>query len=335
MNKLTKDYVNKIEELLKEGVNVDNGTIELLNQTFEVNPTKPVILSPERKVSPYYLAGELMWYLTGSNSTKQIAYYSKFWNKISDDGETNRSAYGYRMFHEFEDNLGTGVNFNQFYKVIETLKADPTSRQAIISLYLPHNKETKDEICTLNLQFFIRDEKLHMIVNMRSNDIILGTANDIFMFSIIQQILAIKLDVKVGKYYHNAASLHLYDRHFKQAEKIVSEALENDLFFKDLMYKYPTNSQIKITEVFVKELDELANLEVYIRTSTEPVKVIAGKVLNKMDKKLNDEFSQTIAATLLLYRCRQEKDDFKTYDMVYENINHILHPLFHILIINN
>lgn len=333
MNQLTKDYVNKIEELLKYGMNVDNGTIELLNQTFEVDPTRPVILAPERKVSPYYLAGELMWYLMGSNSTKQIAYYSKFWNKISDDGTTNRSAYGHRMFHEFQDNLGTGVNFNQFYKVIETLKADPTSRQAIISLYLPHNKQTKDEICTLNLQFFIRDNRLHMIVNMRSNDIILGTANDIFMFSMIQQILAVKLDVKVGKYYHNAASLHLYDRHFSMSKKIVNDSIENDLFFKALMCKYPTNAKIELNSNFVDDLTQLSDLEVYIRTSTEPINVLAGRVLNRISK-LKDEFSQTIATTLLLYRCRQEKDDFKTYDMVYENTNHILHPLFHILIIN-
>lgn len=333
MNQLTIDYVDKIEQLLKNGDNVDNGTKELLNQTFEVNPKQPVILSPERKVSPYYLAGELLWYLMGSNSTKQIAYYSKFWNKISDDGVTNRSAYGYRMFNKFEDNLGTGVDFNQFYKVIETLEADPNSRQAIISLYLPHNKQTKDEICTLNLQFFIRNDALHMIVNMRSNDIILGTANDIFMFSIIQQILAVKLGVEVGKYYHNAASLHLYERHFKMAKSIVIQAMNDDLKWKSTMYQYDdADTEINITEVFVSELNDICDLEKYIRTSDEQIKVLAEKVLNRMSK-LQDKFSQSLVATLLLYRCKQE--DNNVYDMVYSNINHILHPLFHILIINN
>ena len=53
---------------------------------------------PERKFSVGYVIAELLWYLSGENSTEWIANYSSFWRKISDDGQTANSAYGARIF---------------------------------------------------------------------------------------------------------------------------------------------------------------------------------------------------------------------------------------------
>ena len=52
------------------------------------------------------------------------------------------------------------------------------------------NFQHKDIPCTVSLQFLIRENKLHLFVNMRSNDVFLGLPHDIFCFTMIQEIIA-------------------------------------------------------------------------------------------------------------------------------------------------
>jgi thymidylate synthase len=63
---------------------------------------------------------------------------------------------------------------------------------------------------------------------MRSNDIILGFTNDVFQFTMLQEGLMVQLretypELELGAYYHNAGSMHIYDRHFEMANKIVAD----------------------------------------------------------------------------------------------------------------
>ena len=83
--------------------------------------------------------------------------------------------------------------------------------------------------CTLTMHWFIREDKLHLIVNMRSNDVILGFTNDVFQFTMLQEAMCVQLrdvypDLQLGHYFHNAGSMHIYDRHFLMAEAIIGSA---------------------------------------------------------------------------------------------------------------
>jgi len=69
---------------------------------------------------------------------------------------------------------------------------------------------------------------------MRSSDIILGLTYDVPAFTIFQELLAFQLTQELGRpiglgsYTHLSASLHLYERHFKMAEKILEEDKKQD-----------------------------------------------------------------------------------------------------------
>jgi len=63
----------------------------------------------------------------------------------------------------------------------------------------------------LSLHFQIVDNKLCMTVNMRSNDLWFGFCNDQYCFSKLQGLVAEKLGIEVGWYYHFASNLHLYN----------------------------------------------------------------------------------------------------------------------------
>lgn len=179
------------------------------------DPTRNIVNNPIRKMPMRYAVGELAWYLSGSNRVQDISRFAKKWADISDDGETNNSAYGWRIFDKF--------GFNQWEYVKELLREDPSSRQAVIHIKDADNHPTKDVPCTVYLQFFIRDGKLNMSTHMRSNDIWMGVPYDMFSFCFLQMLLAMELGVEVGQYTHYAGSLHIYSRDYEAAKKNIEE----------------------------------------------------------------------------------------------------------------
>lgn len=216
-NNIDTIYLSLCKDLLKAprvGTTRDGSTRELLNVKFVLKDINKNIVSV-RGLSPSYLCGELLWYFSGLNSLEFISRFSKFWEKLSDDGETSNSAYGYIMQHKF--------GFNQIEKVIEQLTVDPYSRRAVINLNTPNERmiETKDEPCTIALQFMIRKGKLDCTAIMRSNDIWFGTPYDVAFFTELQKYIAQRLGVGYGWYTHFATSLHLIDRNYEQVKNIV------------------------------------------------------------------------------------------------------------------
>ncbi|MEG0580298.1 MAG: thymidylate synthase, partial [Niameybacter sp.] len=148
---------------------------EVINAiTIIEDPTHNIITNPIRKMPMRYAIGELLWYLSGSNLVSDINHFSSIWNTLSDDGKTINSAYGNRIFDRF--------GFDQWEYIKTLLTDDPNSRQAVIHIKDASQKKTKDMPCTVCLQYFIRDGKLHATTYMRSNDIWLGFPYDVFSF---------------------------------------------------------------------------------------------------------------------------------------------------------
>ena len=173
-----------------------------------------------RNFSISYFVAETLWYMSGSNSTEWISRYAPFWKDISDDGKTANSAYGARIF-KLHPRIADG-GLNQWDYVKSELKRDPDSRRAVIHIRTPDDSlhAVKDVPCTLALQFFIREGKLHLHVNMRSSDIILGIAYDVPAFTTMQEVLANELGVELGEYVHTSNSLHCYERDFQMLDAI-------------------------------------------------------------------------------------------------------------------
>ena len=273
---LNHDFQTCVNHLVTHGMTTkprDQETKELLNYHLVIhNPRNRVITSTARKISPQYLLGELVWYLVGKNTIDDILPFSKFWANITNSGKpdsmsdhypagTVNSNYGNRIFGHatipgfvFDQRSKT----NQWSTVKRILQADPDSRQAIINIHVPSDRHegNKDVPCTLSLQFFIRENALHMIVNMRSNDIIRGFCNDVFQFSMLQEILLLELrkfypTLELGQYFHNTGSMHLYEMHYPMADGIQNEEvcdfnmIEMDDFNSDIL-----EGLVKITKAF-------------------------------------------------------------------------------------
>lgn len=203
-------------------------TKEILNYSFSVTNSQTDVRwettgTPERKeVADKYWDKELKWYLSGSLNVEDTP--AKFWKTIADDNGLVTSNYGYlALLEEKYEDYG-GESINPIERIMEVFKWDKDSRQAIIHYgesrhFWAGNKDTP---CCVNNQFFIRDGKLKMIVNMRSNDAILGLQYDWRWFTYLHKLIGEKLEVPLGELYYNIASLHLYERDYETAKKIVS-----------------------------------------------------------------------------------------------------------------
>ena len=168
--------------------------------------------------------GELFWYLSKANSVEFMEYYLPgTYTQESDDGVSVRSGYGERLF---------GHNgHNQIQNVITLLKEKPTSRRAVIQLFDASDLSGnyKSIPCTCTLQFVIRDDKLNMLVNMRSNDAYFGLPHDVFTFTMLQEIVARSVGIEVGIYKHCAGSLHLYEKTRRGAEAYLAEGWQSPI----------------------------------------------------------------------------------------------------------
>lgn len=176
-----------------------------------------------RNMSMPYLIGELLFYLKGYNKLNNIKYYSKFWEKISDDGKNLNSCYGFYFYR-----MPIPCKQSQMQYCIEQLKINKESKKAVMTIYSGelHSYKTKDNPCTMYAQFFIRENSLQMIVNMRSNDIWFGLPYDIPFFTFVQKQVYFNLlktysDLKLGLYIHRSNSLHLYKRNLQEAKQFI------------------------------------------------------------------------------------------------------------------
>ena len=194
------------DDILRYGTDFGD-TKALFNVGFYIlNPLDNVITNRERKWNLEYARAEWQWYLTGDrNITKLGKIYGKIppiWIKMADDDGNVNSNYGWQWQRK-----------RQLNQMILKLKLDKDTRQACISIYdgKEHHLYKNDTPCTYAVQFTIVNDKLDMCVTMRSNDLWYGFCNDQYQFSMLQQLVASRLDIPVGVYYHFAHNMHLYN----------------------------------------------------------------------------------------------------------------------------
>lgn len=170
------------------------------------------------KVNSEYIAREFDWYLSRDLNVAAIPGKTpKIWEQVSSDkGEIN-SNYGYLALDK-----GNG---DQYKNVLEELKRNKDSRRAIMiytrpSMHTDYNRDgMSDFICTNTVQYFIRNHKVHCVVNMRSNDAWAGYRNDYawqkYMLSLVtMELYGAGFREFVGDIVWQVGSMHVYENQF-------------------------------------------------------------------------------------------------------------------------
>ncbi|WP_175558648.1 thymidylate synthase [Arthrobacter sp. ok362] len=192
----------------------NGGAKELFGVLVELRQPRARVSRSQNRERVFSALGELLWYLSGSDDAEQIGYYVSYYKDpaVSVDGHVI-GAYGPRLM-QYDD-------VNQVEAVIQMLRKNPDSRNAVIQLF--DHQDSNNAPCTLALQFVVRERKLIMMTSMRSNDLFWGFPHDLFAFTMIQEIIARSVGVDIGNYYHSVGSLHLYMKDVEAADRYLGE----------------------------------------------------------------------------------------------------------------
>jgi thymidylate synthase len=203
-------------------------TIELVGQSFIADEN-----SIFGKVNEDYIRREEEWYRSQSLNINDIPGGAPaVWKAVADKDGFINSNYGWCVFSK--------ENNSQFEKVVNELKKNPESRRAVIIYTRPtmwdeYNLNGRsDFMCTNTVQYLIRDEVVHCIVQMRSNDAVFGYKNDRAWHLTVLGDVAKELNLPIGNIYWQVGSLHVYERHFHLIE-CSSEYSDEDLKFYQYM----------------------------------------------------------------------------------------------------
>jgi thymidylate synthase len=174
------------------------------------NARNNIFASDVRRVSYRFMVAEWLWIWYGHNDVATITHYNSHIAQFSDNGVDFNGAYGPPIRARWPG-------------VLNTLKTDPDSRQAVIQVYRTPEQPTKDVPCTLSMSYFIRNGQLDTVVSMRSSDVWLGLPYDTFMFTTLANILAAQLEINIGSLTLHLGSSHLYAINNETAAAVIAD----------------------------------------------------------------------------------------------------------------
>ena len=232
-------YLQALHALLKDGKRANprgKQTAELRPVVIEyLDPTDRVTTLKGRIINPFFQLAEALWILGGRADVAWLSFYNSNMANFSDDGIHFNAPYGERI-RFWGKNRARGIvstpSTDQLKSAYLRLKEDPDTRQAVITIANPtfdsyqytNLDKGKDIACNLNIKCKIRDGKLDISVDNRSNDLHWGTFGaNLCQFATIQEVLASWLGVGIGTYYQISDSLHIYldDYGAKETDKIL------------------------------------------------------------------------------------------------------------------
>jgi len=272
---IPKLYTTILETILNKGVEVGPRGMK----TKELSPAIMISKNPRKRLFGHlhrrdvsiftYIEG--LWILLGEAIPNRVVHYVKAMSNFVNEktGEFD-GAYGPRLrcltpVQRVDEMLYGKRVINQFVLCADRLMEDPDTRRAVCVINNPiydWNPESKDIPCTMTFQFLIRNNKLNMITYMRSQDAWLGLIYDTGEFQWFQEIMAGWLEIDVGTYTHIDGSLHLYEKHWEKARKVIELDSNWDL------YKEANILDCRLTKVeYDKQEKELDKWERACRTN--------------------------------------------------------------------
>lgn len=214
IHQIRDSFVQKLQE--KDFVYDKTGvkTLEIIGSCF-IADTNTIFGS----VNYDYIDREFEWYNSMSRKIDDFpGGPPEIWSKVSNENGEVNSNYGWALYSQ--------ENFNQYQNVIDHLKKDSNTRQALAIYTRPtmHYDSTldgmSDFMCTNTVQYIIRERfgvpRLHVVVNMRSNDVVFGYRNDYaWQKHVAKKIIKdVVLPEQEPIIYWQVGSLHVYERHF-------------------------------------------------------------------------------------------------------------------------
>ena len=271
MTQADEQFIKTCKEIIKngyssKGTNVrtrwDDGeeanyfSIVGVQNKYDVGKEFPMITLRNNTKTYKNAIDEILW-IWQKKSNKISELHSHIWDQWANAEGTIGKAYGYQLGKKYEFKTKEGIKvMDQVDYVLYLLKHDQSSRRIMTNLF--NHEELKDmelEPCAYGTQWLVKEGKLHLILNQRSQDMLTANGWNLMQYAALQYMFAQVSGLEVGTLTHNIGDCHIYDRHIPLVEKLL-EAEPMDVTPK-LVIKNPTKDfyEFKVEDFEVEGYD--------------------------------------------------------------------------------
>jgi thymidylate synthase len=230
-----KPYDDALKQILEQGVSRTNkrtgirtlSVFGMLNRYRLDTEFFPIVT--RRKVWPKSVFSELIWFLSGSTSNRDLQKLGcNFWNpwvdhewekKFNFEEDTFGPVYGFQLRH-FGGSYNHGIHdanyghggFDQLAWVVNRIKEDHSCRRTLWTLWNPQDvSKMRLPPCHMMYQVLVDDERrLTGILYQRSCDFPIGVPANIQFYSALTVMLAQQTDCTPYEFVHVTADSHIY-----------------------------------------------------------------------------------------------------------------------------
>jgi thymidylate synthase len=214
---------------------------------FDISTCVPLLTT--KRVPWRHCIEELLWFMRGDTDANILKRKGvKIW-----DGNTSREFLDSRGLYNYDEGiLGAGYGwqwrffgakysqafantstidasklggFDQLQYVIDELKNNPFSRRIMMSYWNPPDFDKTALVpCHFSCQFYVEEDPsgqkhLSCHFTMRSNDLFLGHPFNIFSYSVLTHIIALKCNMKPKSLVYTGGDVHIYANHVEQMKE--------------------------------------------------------------------------------------------------------------------
>jgi thymidylate synthase len=195
---------------------------------------------------------EILW-IYQKNSNKISELNSHVWDSWDVGDGTIGKAYGYQIgqrykHHKYQHGedlsqypsaeVSDGyVWLSQIDAVIWDLKNNPGSRSIMTNMYNHDDLHAMGlRPCAYSMTFNVTKDSdgemvLNGMLNQRSQDMLTANNWNVVQYSVLLQMIAQVVGMKVGRFTHVVADMHIYDRHEEWVKELIAS-------YNDLKHQY-------------------------------------------------------------------------------------------------
>ena len=238
MTQADRNFIETCKEIIKngyssKGTNVrtkwEDGTeanyysIVGVSNKYDLSKEFPMITLRNNSGAIKRAIDELLW-IWQKKSNKIEDLNSHIWDQWAGEDGTIGKAYGYQMARKYEFKTKDGIKeMDQVDYVLYLLKNDQSSRRIMTNIFC--HDELKDmnlEPCAFGTQWLVKEGKLHLILNQRSQDMLAANGWNTMQYAALTHMFAQVAGLEVGTLTHNIGDCHIYDRHIPLVEKLIA-----------------------------------------------------------------------------------------------------------------
>ena len=238
MTQADENFIKTCEEIFKKGYSSEGTNVRTrwedgeeanyfsivgVTNKYDLEKEFPMITLRNNTNTVKRAIDEILW-IWQKKSNKVSDLNSHIWDQWAGEDGTIGKAYGYQLAKKYEFKTKEGMQtLDQVDYMLYLLKHDPASRRIMTNIFdFGDLKDMNLEPCAFGTQWLVKEGKLHLILNQRSQDMLAANGWNTMQYAALLCMVAQCVDLKPGTLTHNIGDCHIYDRHVPLIEKLIS-----------------------------------------------------------------------------------------------------------------